>query len=787
MDSVKILAIDNNADNLFGLHALLTSAFPDVTFIKALTGKDGIDMCISERPDVILLDITMPEMDGYEVCSILKSNDQTKTVPVVMVTVANTDKESRIKILECGADAFISKPIDEWELTAQVRAMLRIKESEDRKLDENERLKRLVEERTKALQDELKERKNAEEALKESESQFREFFEKAADAIFIAEIETGIILDANEAASRLMLMPLNQIVGLHQSKLHPPVTYVFTKDSFKRHKELVKQKRSTEPVENEILRSDGTKVPVEVLAAEVTIKGKQCLMGTFRDITERKLSLVALQTSEANLKAIVENTMESIWSINTKYEILHINNVFAQAFFESFGVKLTKGTNIVNALPLELKQIWKERYDRAFKNERFIFEDRVDLGNTFIYIEVAMNPIVINGTVVGASFFGRDISERRRAEEAISISEARLKRAEIASRSGNWEFYLNSQIMIASEGAVKLYGVDKNQFGYDVVKKIPLPEYRPILDHALKNLLEKDIPYDVEFKIKTVDTNEIKDIHSVAVYDKEKRVLFGIIQDITERKQAELELIAAKERAEESDRLKSAFLANMSHEIRTPLNSIIGFSELMTDANFNSDQQFEFARIINDSGTNLLTILTDIMDISKIEAGQVQLTNTFFSVNSLITDIKQEFSFKAQQKGIDLLLNPLNPSEDIQMECDEIKLRQVLVNLVTNALKFTQKGYVEMGFKLADDRVLFHVKDTGIGIPKVYHKQIFERFRQVEAPETRKYGGNGLGLAISKSLVEILNGQLWVESEPGKGASFYFFLPILQNLATKEG
>jgi hypothetical protein len=388
-----------------------------------------------------------------------------------------------------------------------------------------------------------------------------------------------------------------------------------------------------------------------------------------------------------------------------------------------------------------------------------------------------MNPIVINGKVVGASFFGRDISERRRAEEAISISEARLKRAEIASRSGNWEFYLQSQIMIASEGAIKLYGVNKNQFGYDVVKKIPLPEYRPILDHALKNLLEKDIPYDVEFKIKTVDTNEIKDIHSVAVYDKEKQVLFGIIQDITERKQAEMELIAAKEKAEESDRLKSAFLANMSHEIRTPLNSIIGFSELMTDANFNSDQQFDFARIINECGTNLLTILTDIMDISKIEAGQVHISATFFSATRLMTEIRQEFSFKAQQKGIELRLNPLNPADDVLIESDEIKLRQILVNLVTNALKFTQKGYVEIGLKVMADRVLFAVKDTGIGIPEIFHKQIFERFRQVESSETRKYGGNGLGLAISKSLVELLGGKIWIESEEGSGSVFYFMIP----------
>ena len=132
---------------------------------------------------------------------------------------------------------------------------------------------------------------------------------------------------------------------------------------------------------------------------------------------------------------------------------------------------------------------------------------------------------------------------------------------------------------------------------------------------------------------------------------------------------------------------------------------------------------------------------------------------------------------KAQQKGIELRLNPLNLEDDVLIESDEIKLRQILVNLVTNALKFTQKGYVEIGLKVMADRVLFAVKDTGIGIPEIFHKQIFERFRQVESSETRKYGGNGLGLAISKSLVELLGGKIWIESEEGSGSVFYFMIP----------
>ena len=256
-----------------------------------------------------------------------------------------------------------------------------------------------------------------------------------------------------------------------------------------------------------------------------------------------------------------------------------------------------------------------------------------------------------------------------------------------------------------------------------------------------------------------------------------KILLQAIIRDISERKRAEKELITAKEHAEQSDKLKSAFLANMSHEIRTPLNSIIGFSELISDPDFEPRQQLEFARMINDSGNNLLAIINDIMDISKIESGQVQLRKNVVSVNTLLTRIQKEYSFKSSQKGVELRLDPLNPKAEITVESDGDKLGQILINLVGNAIKFTENGFIEIGFIVAGDFLQFHVKDSGIGISPGNHHQIFERFRQVESAYSRKYGGTGLGLPISKSLVEMLGGIIWVESDEGKGSTFYFTVP----------
>lgn len=252
----------------------------------------------------------------------------------------------------------------------------------------------------------------------------------------------------------------------------------------------------------------------------------------------------------------------------------------------------------------------------------------------------------------------------------------------------------------------------------------------------------------------------------------------AIKEDISIRKEMEAELLVAKNKAEESDRLKSAFLANMSHEIRTPLNSIIGFSELLADSHFEIEQKEEFIGHIISNGNNLLNIISDIMDISKMESGMVSIRSREVQINKIVTEISKQFIGKFEEKGIDFQLECENVQEPIQVLADPERLNQILNNLISNALKFTTVGFVLLGYKREGRMLRFQVKDSGIGIPVEFHERIFDRFSQVETSNSRRFGGNGLGLAITKNLIELMGGKIWLESEPGAGSNFYFTLPL---------
>jgi len=252
----------------------------------------------------------------------------------------------------------------------------------------------------------------------------------------------------------------------------------------------------------------------------------------------------------------------------------------------------------------------------------------------------------------------------------------------------------------------------------------------------------------------------------------------AIKEDISLRKQMEAELLVAKNKAEESDRLKSAFLANMSHEIRTPLNSIIGFSELLADSHFEIEEKDEFIGHIISNGNSLLSIISDIMDISKMESGMVSIRTREVPVLKIVTEIGRQFKCRFEEKGIDFRIKYEKELESVHVMADPERLNQIFNNLLSNAVKFTNKGFVQLGFSKAGNMLQFEVKDSGIGIPKDFHAKIFDRFSQVETSNSRQYGGNGLGLAITKFLIEQMNGQIRLESESEVGTSFYFTLPL---------
>ena len=273
--------------------------------------------------------------------------------------------------------------------------------------------------------------------------------------------------------------------------------------------------------------------------------------------------------------------------------------------------------------------------------------------------------------------------------------------------------------------------------------------------------------------------------HTGMIFNGQKAMLEAFM-DISERKQYEQDIIIAKEHAEENDHLKSAFLANMSHEIRTPMNGILGFAGLLKEPNLNGEEQQKYIHIIEKSGARMLNIINDIIDISKIEAGLMEVDIKASNVNEQIEYIYTFFKPEVEDKGMQLFFKNSLAAKDALIETDREKIYAILTNLVKNAIKYSNEGSIEFGYTVGthhgvslphESFLQFFVKDTGIGIAKDRQDAIFERFIQADVNDSHTLQGAGLGLSITKAYVELLGGKIWVDSEPGKGSTFYFTIP----------
>jgi PAS domain S-box-containing protein len=298
----------------------------------------------------------------------------------------------------------------------------------------------------------------------------------------------------------------------------------------------------------------------------------------------------------------------------------------------------------------------------------------------------------------------------------------------------------------------------------------------------------------VPFKTKKGDKPNgviaIQDYQNLKSYSQTDKTIMEIIaQNICsfiERINFVEELIHAKEKAEESDRLKSAFLANMSHEIRNPMNGILGFTDLLLTPDLSSEEKESYIKIVHQSGQRMLNTVTDIVEISKIESGLINVSVKETDFNNRVEELYHFFQPEAEKKGLKLILEKLLPVEEKMISTDKNKLDSILTNLIKNAIKYTLSGTINMGCQSKGNFVEFYIKDTGIGIPVDRQEAVFERFMQADVGDTRVFEGSGLGLAIAKSYVEMLGGKIWVESEEGKGSIFYFNLPVKKNIEEKS-
>ena len=379
-----------------------------------------------------------------------------------------------------------------------------------------------------------------------------------------------------------------------------------------------------------------------------------------------------------------------------------------------------------------------------------------------------------------------DVTKRKETEEALLQSEKNFHRSISESPVGIRIVRLDEKTIYANKAFLDIYKINSME---EFTCTHSINRYTPesYAQHQERKEKRKNGHDVFDYEISIICKNA--EIRHVKVWRKE--VLWNGIKhyqviniDITELKKLTIDLIVAKEHAEQSDRLKSAFLANMSHEIRTPMNGILGFAELLKEPNLTGEEQQEFIEIIEKSGARMLNIINDIVDISTIQSGLMKVNIQDSNINEQIGYIYTFFKPEIEGKGMQFSYKNSLVSGESNIKTDSEKLYAILTNLVKNAIKYSEKGSIELGYIKRDETLEFYVKDTGIGIPKDRQLAIFERFIQADIGNRRAYQGAGLGLSIAKAYVEMLGGKIWVESEEGIGSTFYFTLPY--NVESEE-
>jgi PAS domain S-box-containing protein len=630
----------------------------------------------------------------------------------------------------------------------------------------------------------ITERKIAEEKTKASEERYANLLNNLEAGIVVHANDTSIIMN-NPKASELLGLTNDQMRGkvaidpswkfVNEDNLPLPLEeYPINK--------IVTIKKS---IKNDII---GIQQQNKNDIVWVTVNGFPVLDNKgeiievviiFFDITDRK-------QAEAIFKDIVEKNPMSIQILDLDGYPIMVN----QAHTNLFGVKTPSGYSVLNDAQL-LENGFGELFDRIKKGEAVYFPDLYynvhDIDPSFpdspVWVRALGFTLNDNrGNPDKIVFMHENITERKTTEDVLNdILENNPISIQIVDKEGH--------TLLANTAFTELFGfVPPPEFSiFDDLSKIT--EFGNLVSRV-KNGEIVHLP-DVYYNAHDAVT-EAPDIPlwiRAMIFPlkdsagKPERFVF-MHENITERKIAEQELIKAKEKAEESDRLKSAFLANMSHEIRTPMNGILGFAELLKEPSLSGEEQQEYIQIIEKSGNRMLNIINDIVDISKIEAGLMKLDIRETNINEQIEYIYTFFKPEVEAKGLKISFNAPLTAKEATIKTDREKVYAILTNLVKNAIKFSEKGSIELGYGRKGNDIEFFVKDTGIGIPTERQRAIFERFIQADIYDKMARQGAGLGLSISKAYVEMLGGKIWVESQEGFGSTFYFTLPY--NPLTEE-
>ncbi len=661
----------------------------------------------------------------------------------------------------------------------------------------------------------ISKQKSVEKELQKSEEKYRSLFSNNPQPMWIYDFETLAFLEVNQEAIRHYGYSKEEFLSMTLKDIRPaediPALLEDIKNSDINYNPASEWRH---------LKKNGELINVEVSSHSVLINDRKARHILIHDITERKF----FERELLKLSRAVEQSPASIIITDKEGNIIYVNPKTLKTTGYTKEELIGQNPRLLSSGEMP-KEVYKQLWDTILSGKEWVgeFHNKKKSGALF-YESASISPIINEKNEIN-SFVAikEDISERRRFESTrnILLEISQLANDQVTLYSFLAEVHQRiKQVIRADNFYVAIYNAETNSYTfpyhvdeYDKVDlNVPYDFSNGYTDYVLKSNqsliitpeyqleIEKDgtikgygddlsvwlgVPFKTVKGSKPNGVIAIQDYKNMEPYTETDKSIMEIIANsvgsFVERIKYMEELVTAKEKAEESDRLKSAFLANMSHEIRTPMNGILGFTDLLLIPDLDNEKKESYIKYVHQSGQRMLSTVNDIVEISKIEAGLVHVVTNETDLNERVDELVNFFLPEAEKKGLKLYIEELLPAEQTSLSTDRNKLDSILTNLIKNAIKYTGSGSIKVGCRAKDSNIEFYVQDTGIGIPKDRLEAIFERFIQADIHDTRLFEGSGLGLAISKSYVEMLGGKIWVESREKQGSVFYFTLPFTGN------
>jgi PAS domain S-box-containing protein len=617
--------------------------------------------------------------------------------------------------------------------------------------------------------------------LRIAESKFKALLDASPEAMICVDTD-GVILLANARSVEIFRYRREQLIGM-------PVETLIPEQQRDRHRRLRREylaapvpRKMGEGLRLTALCGDGTECPVEISLATLDGEGGTVVFATVQDVTDR----IAQAQSDAQLAGIVAASSDAIVSKTLDGTILTWNPGAARLY--GYTAQEMIGRDVTVILPADRPDEESRLLARVRSGELIKHHEtrRVRQDGTTIYVSLSMAPIRDpSGTIVGASTISHDITAEVEAEQRLRFEREQFQMIMTAASDPFISMDYRGLITEWNRQSEQVFGWSRAQvLGRHVVDTILPRRYGRALQRVLEGRWDWLLDRPTEMAAVRADGTHLPiELTMWRVRRDDRSTFHAFARDITARRQTEQALAQARDQAVETARLKSQFLASMSHEIRTPMNGVIGLSGLLLNTEL-GDTQRRYAQGINNAGVALLSVINDVLDFSKLEAGKVVLERADFEIGRLLDEVVGLVADVSAAPSL-IVTSHCHPDLAAPVSGDPGKLRQVLLNLAGNAVKFTAGGRVSLtatpargDFPAGRVPVRFEVSDTGIGIDADQQAGLFEPFIQADASTTRRFGGTGLGLAISRELVGVLGGDIGLTSEAGKGSTFWFTVPL---------